>query len=122
MTLRLSFGMLSSPKGLCAESARAVTSRQWGGEDFLTHHPSFFFTKAAITRGKKSKNRSHRGKRAVSPRAKNRPLTIIGIVWQKLDFWAKKRDLWPKKHSLPYSNHVLAMEKDVQRKKYPFPK
>ena len=47
MMLRLSFGMLSSPKGLCTESARAVTGRQCPhsgeGEDFLTRWPSFFY-------------------------------------------------------------------------------
>ena len=49
---------LSSPKGLRAESARAVTGRQCPhsgeGEDFLTRRPGFFFfTKTAITRKQK---------------------------------------------------------------------
>ena len=41
------------PKGLCAESARAVTGRRCPhsgkGEDFLTRQPGFFFTKTAVT-------------------------------------------------------------------------
>ena len=39
----------AGPKGLPAESARAVTGRRCPhsgeGEDFLTHQPGFFFTK-----------------------------------------------------------------------------
>ena len=53
MMLRLSFGMLSSPKGLCAESARAVTGRQCphsgeGGDFFLPFGQVFFNEKLHI--------------------------------------------------------------------------
>ena len=50
---------LSSPKGLRAESARAVTGRRCPhsgeGEDFLTGQLDFFFTKTAVTPEQKVK-------------------------------------------------------------------
>ena len=46
------------PKGLRAESARAVTGRQCPhsgvGQNFLTHQPFFLFTKMAFSRKRKS--------------------------------------------------------------------
>ena len=49
----------------------------------------FFFTGTAMTRRQKSKN--------WSLRATNGPLTKIGVICQKSDFWAKNQDLGPKK-------------------------
>ena len=53
------------PKGLRAESARAVTGRRYPhsgeGEDFLTGQPVFFM-KTAVTLERKVKNHSQGGK------------------------------------------------------------
>ena len=55
-------------------------------------------------------------------RAKNGSSTKIGVVWQKSDFWAKKRKFGPKKReSLFNPNHVLATtEKSCSKKKVAF--
>ena len=62
------------------------------------------------------------GKLTVMPRAKNWPLTKIGVVWQKSDFWTKNRDFGPKKkRSLPRIHHVLATPgKSCSKKKVAF--
>ena len=117
---------LSSPKGLRAESARAVTGRRCPysgeGEDFLMGQLNFF-TKTAVTPERKVKNRSQGGKLTVMPRAKNGSLTKIGVVWQKSDFWTKNRDFGPKKkaHFLGQTMFWPRQEKVVQRKKVPLP-
>jgi len=56
------------------------------------------------------------------PRAKNGSLTKIGVVWQKLDFWAKNRNFGPKKrHPLLGIHHVLATTgKSCSKKKSAF--
>merc|ERR1712209_34485 len=73
-------------------------------------------------RNGKSKNGFQGGKLNVMPRAKNGSSTKIGVVWQKLDFWAKNRNFGPKKRrSLFYSNHVLATTgKSCSKKKSAF--
>ena len=38
------------------------------------------------------------------PKAKNGSLTKIVVVWQKLDFWTKKRNFGPKKNGPTFSN------------------
>ena len=49
------------------------------------------------------------GKFTVRPRAKNGSSTKIGVVWQKLDFWAKNQNFGPKiRESLLVIHHVLA--------------
>ena len=107
------FKMLSSPrpKGLCAESARAVTCRQCPhsgeGEDFLAHQPGFFLYENGLNSGTKSQNRYQCRKYTVSSRAEKGLLTKIGVIWQKLDFWPKNEISGPKKALLD-SNHVLA--------------
>ena len=60
----------------------------------------------------------------VMPRAKNGSLTKIGVVWQKLDFWAKTEILGPKKgtHFFTLTMFWPRPEKVVQRKKVPLPK
>ena len=100
------------PKGLRAESARAVTGRRCPhsgkGEDFLTGQPDFFTEKAVTPEPKveKSFSKSEINRHA---EAKNGSLTKIGVVWQTLEFLAKNRDFGPKKkRSLLDPNHVLA--------------
>ena len=91
-------------KGLCAESARAVTGsgrrcpHSGEGEDFLTGQ-LIFFTETAVTPERKVENRSQGGKLTVMPRAINGSSTKIGVVWQKSDFWPKTEILGPKKGS-----------------------
>ena len=68
----------AGPKGLRAESARAVTGRrcpQVGrGKTFWSVN-RIFFTKTAVTPERKVKNRPQGGKLTVMPRAKNGSLT-----------------------------------------------
>jgi len=56
------------------------------------------------------------------PRAKNGSSTKIGVVWQKLDFWAKNQNFGPKKReSLLVTSHVLATTgKSCSKKKSAF--
>jgi len=55
-------------------------------------------------------------------RAKNGSSTKIGVVWQKLDFWAKNQNFGPKKEVPLFDrNHVLATTgKSCSKKKGPF--
>ena len=87
----------------------------------MTGQPDFFM-ETAVTPERKVKNRFQGGKLTVMTRAKNGSSTKIGVVWQKLDFWAKNRNFGPKKRrSLLYPNHVLATtEKSCSKKKGPF--
>ena len=57
-------------------------------------------------------------------RAKNGSSTKIGVVWQKLDFWAKNRNFGPKKREpLLVIHHVLATtRKSCAKKKVPVSK
>jgi len=56
------------------------------------------------------------------PRAKNGSSTKIGVVWQKLDFWAKNQNFGPKKEvPLLVTHHVLATTgKSCSKKKVAF--
>ena len=68
-----------------------------------------FFTETAVTPERKVEKSFQGGKLTVMPRAKNGSSTKIGVVWQKLDFWAKNQNFGPKKiESLLGAHHVLA--------------
>ena len=118
---------LSSPKGLRAESARAVTGRRCPhsgeGEDFLMGQLNFF-TKTAVTPERKVKKSI--------PRWEMNGLSegykwVIGENWgrmSKIGFLAKNRDFGPKKmlHFCTLTMFWPRPEKVVQRKKVPLPK
>ena len=74
-------------QGLRAESTKAVTGRQCPhsreGEDFLTSGPSFFYETAITWEQKVEKSFPMWEMNRLS-----RPLTKIGVVLQKSDFWA----------------------------------
>ena len=101
----------AGPKGLRAESARAVTGRRYlhsgEGKDFLTSY-RIFFTKTAETPEQKFEKSFPRWEMNGHSKTINRPLTKIGVVWQKSDSLSKNRDFGPKKSPFLYSNHVLA--------------
>ena len=67
---------------------------------------------------------SQGGKWMVSPRATNRPVTKIGVIWQKSDFLAKNRDFGPKKsaHFWGLAMFWPRSEKVVQKKSVLCPK
>ena len=91
---------LSSPKGLRAESARAVTGRRCPhseeGEDFLTGQPDLF-TETAVTPEQKVKksfprweiNRHAEGKKWVIDQNWGR-LAKVRFLDQKPKFWAQE--------------------------------
>ena len=96
----------AGPKGLHAESARAVTGRRCPhsgeGEDFLSCQPGFFYKNCCISGTEFDFPESRKidpkvGNERSQTRATNGPLTKIGVVWQKSDFWAQNRDFGPKK-------------------------
>ena len=113
---------LSSPR---AESARAVTGRRCPhsgrGEDFLTGQLNIF-TETAVTPEQKVEKLFPRWEINRHCEGKNKSLTKIGVVWQKLDFWTKNRNFGPKKRRpLLNSNHVLATTgKSCSKKKSAF--
>ena len=71
--------------------------QQWEGGKLFDRSAGFFFTETAVTPERKVENRSQAGKLTVMVRAKNGSLIKIGVVWQKSDFWAKKKSptFWP---------------------------
>ena len=104
---------LSSPKGLRAESARAVTGRRCPhsgeGEDFLRHQPGFFFTKTAVTSERKVEESFPRWEMNNHSEGYK---WVIDQNWgcmAKLDFWTKTGNFGPKKKvTLLEVHHVLA--------------
>ena len=87
----------AGPKGLRAESTRAVTGRRCPhsgkGEEFLTGQPDFF-TETAVTQERKvprwKMNRHSEGyKRAVDQNWGR--MAKIGFLDQKTKFWAQKK-------------------------------
>ena len=83
----------------------------------MRRQPDFFYENCCIS-GMESRKIDPK----VSPRATNGPLTKIGVVWQKSDFWTKNRNFGPKKkESLLRAHHVLATTgKSCSKKKVAF--
>ena len=104
----------AGPKGLRAESARAVIGRRCPHENGCNSG-----TESQKIVPQVGNERSLRGLQTL-----NRPSTKIGIVWQISDFLAQNRDFRPKKkaHFLTLTMFWPRPEKVVQRKKFPFPK
>ena len=116
------------PKGLRAESARAVTGRRCPdsgeGEDFLTCQP-FFFYRNSCNSGTESQK--------IVPKVGNEP-SLRGLQtgrWPNLGSYGKNRIFWPKNETLGPKKRahflILTMfwprpEKVVQRKKLPITK
>ena len=103
--------------------ADGAPTLQWGGGRlFDALAKFFFFTKTAITRNEKWKNRSEGWKWTVSPRATNGPLTKVGGRMAKIRFLGRKLIFRAKKkHSPLNSNHVLATTgQSCEKKKVPF--
>ena len=85
----------------------------------MTCQPDFF-KETSLTPEWKVEKWFSGGKLTVMLRAKNGSSTKIGVIWQKLDFWAKNRNFVSKKEvPLFNSNHVLA-EKNCSKKKRAF--
>ena len=107
----------SSPR---AESARVVTGRRnshrWEGGRLFEPSAGFFYGNSCNS-GSESRKIAPRVEKTVSTRATNGPLTKIGVVWQKSDFWAKKNT-----HFLRDTMFWLWPGNVEQTKKYPFPK
>ena len=81
-----------------AESARARARADSAltvgrGEDFLTRQQGFFYENGCNSGMESRKTVPKVGKGTVSQRATNRPLTKIGVVWQKLDILAIKTEI-----------------------------
>ena len=93
------------------------------GEDFLNRQPNFF-TETAVTPERKVEKSFPRREINRHVRAKNGSSTKIGVVWQKLDFWAKNRIFGQKKgiHFCTLTMFWPRPKKVVQRKKLPLPK
>ena len=124
------------PKGLRAESARAVTGRRCPhsgeGEDFLKCRPGFFFTKTAVTREQKVEkllptwemNHLSEGyKQAVDQNWGRR--AKIGLFGQIPRFWAQKRILflvltmaWPRPEKVVQRKSALFQNKYQSLKKF----
>ena len=94
----------ADPKGLRAESARAVTGK-WcphsgEGEDFLSCKPGFFFTKTAVSRERNVEkliprwemNGLSEGYKRVVDQNWGR-MAKIGVFGQKPRFWDQKKAL-----------------------------
>ena len=117
----------AGPKGLRAESARAVTGRQCPhsgkGEDFLTGQLNFFTETAVPPERKVNKsfprseiNRHVEGSKWVIDQNWGR-MAKIGFLDQNPRFWAQKKD------SLLRAHHVLATTgKSCSKKKSALPK
>ena len=111
----------AGPKGLRAESARAVTGRRCPhsgvGEDFLERRPG-----SPHENGRNSGTKSRKLDPKVPKRSQRRGLrTKNGVQYEKTDFRAEIRIFRAKKNSLLDSNHVLATTgQSCQKKKVPF--
>ena len=112
-------------KGLCADSARAVTGRRCPhsgeGEDFFSRQPDFF-TETAVNRERKVEK--------IDPKVGNEP-SLRGLQmghrpklgsYGKIGFFGQKPRFWAqKKGPLLSSNHVMATTgKSCSKKKVAF--
>ena len=86
------------PKGLQAESVRAVTGRPCPhsgiGEDFLTRLPGFFFKETAITRKRKVKKSIQRWQINRLAEGYKQAINENRSPIAKKSFWGQNPDFW----------------------------